>query len=299
VSSKPALLVMAAGAGSRYGGLKQLDAVGPCDETLLDYSVFDALRAGFGRVVFVIRRNIEAAFRETVGRRYESRVEVTYAFQELDALPAGLVPAPGRTKPWGTGQAVLVAESALAGPFAVANADDFYGAPSFRALSSFLSRPSGPIDYGLVGFELAQTLSEHGPVARGVCTTGPDGFVKHIEEVLGLERQGDAVRSGDGRLFPGAARASLNLWAFTPTVFSALRDLFVAFLRARGSDPKAEFFLPEAVDHLLQAGAAHVRLLETSSPWFGVTYRDDLPRVRERIRERVRQGEYPERLFPE
>jgi Nucleotidyl transferase len=297
-----ALLVMAAGMGSRYGGLKQIDPVGPSGETLLDYSVFDALRAGFSRIVFVIRRDIEGPFREVVGRRYESRVEVAYAFQELEDVPPGFSVPLERRKPWGTAQAVLAAERYLAAPFAAANADDFYGAQSFRALASFLEEAASVKDlYAVVGFRLGLTLSAHGGVARAVCQATQDGFLSNIVEVLGLEKANGDVRAPDGkgayRSYPVDTPVSLNLWGFTPSVFAKLRESFALFLEARGRDPESEFYLPDAVGGLLARGQARVRLLTTPDPWFGMTHRADAREVSERLRTLHAEGAYPDRLF--
>jgi hypothetical protein len=298
-----ALLVMAAGIGSRYGGLKQIDPVGPSGETLLDYSVFDALRAGFTRLVFVIRRDIEKAFRAAVGRRYESRVDVAYAFQSLDALPAGFAVPEGRTKPWGTAQAVLAAERLVNTPFAAANADDFYGAHSFRTLSAYLDEAAAADDlYAVVGFRLGVTLSDHGGVARAVCEATPDGFLHHIVEVLGLEGAEGGARAPDGkggfRSYAAETPVSLNLFGFTPPVFPKLRESFARFLTDRGHDLKAEFYLPDALGGLIARGEARVRLLATPDPWFGMTHREDASAVRERLLALHAGGAYPATLFP-
>ncbi len=293
---------MAAGMGSRYGGLKQIDPVGPTGETLLDYSVFDARRAGFARLVFVIRRDIETAFREAVGRRYEGEMDVAYAFQSLEDLPAGFKLPSDRRKPWGTAQAVLVAEDQVGTPFAAANADDFYGPRSFEALSAFLDDAAKATDlYAVVGFRLGVTLSEHGPVARAVCEAAPDGTLRHIVEVLGLERHGDGVRAPDGkggfRQYSTDTPVSLNLWGLTPSAFPKLREGFAEFLAHRGKDPKAEFFLPDALGRLIARGEARVRLLSSPDPWFGMTHRADVPHVSARLRALHADGAYPERLF--
>jgi hypothetical protein len=292
----PTLLVMAAGLGSRYGGLKQIEAVGPGGETLLDFSVHDALRAGFGRVVFVIRKDIEAAFRQAVAGRYEGSVEVALAFQELDLVPAGFVVPPGRTKPWGTAHAVLAAEGAVATPFAVINADDFYGAASFRALGDFLRAEASDDLAGMVGFRLADTLSEHGQVARGICRARAD-LLEAVEEITGIERAGDgSILAGDRR-FLGDEPTSMNMWGFAPGLFAELRPRFACFLERAGGDVKAEFYIPSVVGDLVREGRLRVRILPTSSPWFGVTYREDRPRVADALRELVARGEYPERLW--
>jgi hypothetical protein len=293
---------MAAGIGARYGGLKQIDPVGPGGETLLDYSVFDARRAGFGRLVFVIRRDMERAFREAVGRRYEAQLDVAYVFQELDDLPPGHVVPEGRHKPWGTAQAVLAAEGAIGLPFAAANADDFYGARSFEVLAAFLDETAATEGlYAAVGFRLGVTLSDHGAVARAVCEASEDGFLRHVVEVLGLERDDGGARAPDGRggfrRFPEDTPVSLNLWGLNPSVFPRLRERFAAFLSARGEDPRAEFFLPDAVGELIAAGRARVRLLSTPEPWFGITHRADAEGVRRRLRALHSAGAYPGRLF--
>lgn len=297
---EPAVLVMAAGLGSRYGGLKQIDPVGPAGETLLDYSLFDARRAGFGRIVFVIRRDIEAAFRKAVGRRYEARAEVAYVFQALEDLPAGFTVPAGRAKPWGTGQAVLAGEAAVGGPFAVVNADDFYGRASFTGLHAFLAAGPPPDLHVLVSFRLDRTLSPHGPVARGLCDVGADGLLRGVEEIMGLERAGRGVRapSAQGfRVFTGDEPVSLNLWGLSPSIFGPLRERFGAFLAERVGDPKAEFYLPAAVGQLIRAGKARVRVLGTPSPWFGMTHRDDARAVSESLRALVAAGEYPNPLW--
>jgi hypothetical protein len=297
-----ALLVMAAGMGSRYGGLKQIDPVGPAGETLLDYSVFDARRAGFSRVVFVIRRDIEAAFREAMGRRYEGEIDVAYAFQSLGDLPPGHQLPKERVKPWGTAQAVLAAAPVIASPFAAANADDFYGPHSFAALSAFLDASAGEGDlYAVVGFRMGVTLSEHGAVARAVCEANPDGTLRHIVEVLGLEKDDGGARAPDGkggfRRFSADVPVSLNLWGLHPSAFPKLEKGFSRFLAARGQDPAAEFYLPDAMGELIARSEARVRLLSTPDSWFGLTHRADLPQVSERLRALHREGAYPERLF--
>ena len=287
----PALLVLAAGMGSRYGGLKQIDPVGPSGETMLDYAVYDAIRAGFGRVVFVIRREFEDAFRSAVAAKYEGRIECAYVRQEEGDLPAGAAPAAPRTKPWGTGHAVWCARGAVAGPFAVINADDFYGAASYGALSRFLGGARGP-SYALVGFRLDSTLSDIGTVSRGVCRA-VGGRLASITEETAIGR--DDV--GPGRRFSGSEVVSMNCWAFTPDVFAGLGDLLGAFLEARGSDPRAEFYLPEAVSELVRAGRATVEVVAGEGRWFGITYRGDRDRVAAAIEGLVGRGAYPRRLF--
>jgi UTP-glucose-1-phosphate uridylyltransferase len=299
------LVVLAAGMGSRYGGLKQMDPVGPGGETVLDFAVFDALRAGFDRVVFVIRRDFEALFRDAIGARYAGKIEVDYAFQAVEALPVGLAPVGGREKPWGTGHAVWCAREAVRGNFAVVNADDFYGADSFRRLAEFLGKAAettSPAAFAMIGFRLANTLSEHGQVSRGVCTAANDGALQRIVEQTSIA----PADVGPGRKFTGEEIVSMNCWGFTPALFPALEAQLRSFLEQvsapSGSAPtidplKAEFYLPAAVSTMIARGEATVAVLPTDSSWFGVTYREDKPRVAAAIVGLVRAGKYPEKLF--
>jgi NDP-sugar pyrophosphorylase family protein len=291
------LVVLAAGMGSRYGGLKQIDPMGPSGETVLDYTVHDAARAGFGRVLFIIRRDFADAFRASVGERFAGRVQVDYAFQELNDLPEGGVLPVGRVKPWGTGHALWCARAALHGPFAVVNADDFYGAHSLAALAAFLRAQSGGVAHGvpvyaMVGFPLGNTLSEHGAVSRGVCTVAADGALRDIEEHTGIL----AAEVGAGRRYDPATPVSMNCWGFTPEFLPQLDAGWRGFFAARGGEEKAEFYLPAAVNALVQAGAARVRVLPTADHWFGVTYREDKPRVQAALAELVARGVYPSPL---
>jgi dTDP-glucose pyrophosphorylase len=296
---KPTLLVLAAGMGKRYGGLKQIDPVGPGGETIMDYSVFDALHAGFGRLVFVIRRDIEAQFREIIGARFEKRLPVEYVFQELDKLPPGFSVPPNREKPWGTAQAILVAADAIHEPFAAINADDFYGANSFLALAKHLR--SGSPSYAMVGFILRNTLSESGSVARGVCRVGLDGYLEKVTELTQIERDGDGAKHTDGagivHRLGGDEPVSMNLWGFTPSLFGHLRGQFVEFLKRHASDEKAEFLIPTVVNELVIAGRERVKVLRTPDSWFGMTHREDRPRVIEGIRRVIAHGDYPEKLW--
>lgn len=298
-ANSPTLLVLAAGMGSRYGGLKQIDPVGPSGETIIDYSIFDALRAGFGKVVFVIRKDIEDAFREVVGSRFEKRVAVDYVFQSLDDLPSGFSVPEGRSKPWGTTQAILTGASAVREPFAAINADDFYGAESFRVLAGHLT--SGSPDYAMVGFILRNTLSEFGTVARGVCERTDDGYLESIVEYLAIERDGGAAKnvdaSGKVTQLTGNEPVSMNFWGFTPRVFDQLRASFESFLQQNGSDLKRECLIPTTVNDLVSAGKAKVKVLTSEGSWFGVTYREDRPRVIESIRGLIAAGTYPDKLW--
>lgn len=294
------LLVLAAGVGSRYGGLKQIQPVGPGGEAILDYSIYDAMRAGFSRVVFVIRKDIESAFRETLGARFESRLPVDYVFQDLSSLPAGFQPPAGRTKPWGTGHAVLVAADAIQGPFAAINADDFYGAQSYRVLADCLSS-AGPDEHAMVGYVLRNTLSEHGSVSRGVCTVGADGMLQGVRELTRIERagQGAGYVDGTGAVQPltGDEIVSLNMWGFQPGVFGHLERQFVTFLKQDGQEPKSEFYIPTAVARLIREQQARVRVLTTPDSWFGVTYREDHPGVARAVQALLAAGKYPAKLL--
>ncbi len=297
--TKPTLLVLAAGMGSRYGGLKQIDPVGPNGETIIDYSVYDAVRAGFGKLVFVIRRDIEAQFREVIGARFEQRLPVEYVFQELTTLPGGFSVPAGRAKPWGTTHAILMAEAAVREPFAAINADDFYGADCYRSLAAHLA--SGSPDYAMVGFVLRNTLSDFGSVARGVCQTDATGHLTAITELTKIERDGAAAKNTDlsGQIarLTGNEAVSMNFWGFTPAVFPQLREVFAQFLRENAQDQKAECYIPNTVGALINAGQARVKVLSTTASWFGVTYREDRPRVIESIRQLIARGDYPEKLW--
>lgn len=290
------LLVLAAGMGSRYGGLKQLDPLGPSGETLLDYAVFDAVRAGFDRVVFVIRSEFEAQFREQVLGRYAGRIAVTCVHQNLDDLPPGHSVPAGRIKPWGTGQAVWCARREIVGPFMVIGADDFFGADAFTHLAEFLKRPgegqSGPARFALVGYRLDRTLSEHGTVSRGICRLDAEGRLAGIDERTDLSpaRLAELGLRGDETV-------SMNCFGFTPFLFPALDLAFDAFLRASGSSERAEFYLPSAVSDLIAHGEATVDVLPSADRWFGMTNRDDRPRVVAALAERVQRGDYPSPLF--
>ena len=293
--SATTLLVLAAGMGSRYGGLKQLDPVGPKGETLLDYSVHDAIRAGFRRVVFLIRRDIEKEFREKVGARYDGKVTVGYAFQELNDLPGGFSPPAGRTKPWGTAHAVWCARDAVAENFAAINADDFYGAQTFRVMAEFLRGTDAnarPAQFAMAAFRLGRTLSEHGTVARGICEVGPDELLRSIEELTDIARRSDGEIASSGRVLREETPVSMNFWGFSPQVFPLLEKELLRFLAADGGSDKAECYLPSAVTGMTESGAAQVRVLPTASDWFGVTYREDRERVVRSIAALTAGGDY-------
>jgi len=297
----PTLLVLAAGIGSRYGGLKQLDEVGPGGEVVLDYSVYDALRSGFGKVVFVIRRDIEDAFRERVGRKYESRTDVHYAFQELDKIPAGYSVPAERTKPWGTAHAVLMTRDCIHEPFAVINADDFYGAHGFEVVSDHLSKQTAEsTEYAMVGYRLRETLSEYGHVARGICELGDGGKLVRVVECTKIVKQGNgAVFEQDGvaHSLSGDEIVSMNFWGLTPSVFDPMREQFEAFLESSVVDPKAEFYIPTVVDRMISNRLAGVRVLPAIASWYGITYRDDKPFLMSGIRKLIEAGTYPVKLW--
>jgi hypothetical protein len=300
---RPTLVILAAGIGSRYGGLKQLESVGPNGETIMDYSIYDALRAGFGRAVFVVRPDMEAAFRDTIGRRYERHIPVAYAFQRLEDVPVGFNVPSDRTKPWGTGQAVLATRDEVHEPFAVVNADDFYGANSFAALARFLQQEnSGDVPtYAMVGFTLRETLSAAGSVNRGCCQSTSDGWLERITEIIGIEHDGSDGRymddSGIMQTISGDTRVSMNTWGFRPVLFEHLGRLFERFLQEHATSQKAEFHLPTAVQDAMRAGWARVRVLPTPDTWSGVTHPADRPRVTEMIGELVGRGRYPQKLW--
>lgn len=291
------LIVLAAGMGSRYGGLKQLAAVNGAGNAILDYSVYDALRAGFQRIVFVIRRDIEAAFRESIGARFETRAEVVYAFQELAELPAGFTVPPGRSKPWGTLQATLVGAEHTGGPFAVINADDFYGAASYQVLADHLRSSH---ECAMVGFQLRNTLSDFGPVSRGLCRITGSGHLRSITELTKIVREGDGARvldEGAEAHLTGDVLVSMNMWGFVPSIVLPLREAFQHFLQQHAHELKAEAYLPMAIGGLVDRQQIRVRVLGTSSPWSGITHPEDHALIVEHIRALTQRGSYPERLW--
>ncbi len=319
---KPTLVVLAAGMGSRYGGMKQVDPVGPSGEVILDYSVFDAIRGGFGKVVFVIRRDFEAAFKEKVGSKYEGRIAVDYCFQDLADVPAPFVVPEGRAKPWGTAHATRAARHVVQEPFAVINADDFYGRDALAKLGSALARLGEtekslpPCEVGgsrqaagdaarlhlfMVGYRLDLTLSENGSVARGICDVSSDGLLRGVTEMTKLVKAGDVAENREDEANPTKvpldARVSMNCWGFTPRLFEELETRFAKFLAAHGAEPKSEWYIPFVVDELIKEGVADCRVLPTDSSWFGVTYREDKPHVVAEIRKLVEAGEYPANLL--
>lgn len=299
---KPTLFVLAAGMGSRYGGLKQLDGLGPHGETIMDYSIYDAIQSGFGKVVFVIRRDFERDFREKILSKYEHHIPVEVVFQSLDALPQGFTCPADRVKPWGTNHAVLMGREVIKEPFAIINADDFYGRDSFSVMARELMTMEGRKNrYCMVGFRVGNTLSESGTVARGVCETR-EGLLTEVVErtAIGYGRDGRIVftdENGAERVLAPETPVSMNLWGFTPDYFDYSEEYFRRFLRENSGNPKAEFFIPLLVNELVTRGKATVKVLDTTSKWFGVTYAADRPAVVEKFAELHASGEYPEEMF--
>lgn len=299
---KPTLFVLAAGMGSRYGGLKQLDGLGPNGETIMDYSIFDAIRGGFGKVVFVIRKDFEQDFREKILSKYEHLIPVELVFQSLDKLPEGFECPEGRVKPWGTNHAVLMGKDVINEPFAVINADDFYGRDSFVVLAKRLMEMEGTENnYCMVGYRVGNTLSESGSVARGVCETNEEGYLTTVVERTSIERIDGVVQFKDENdkmvSIPDNTPVSMNMWGFTPDYFKHSEEYFVNFLKENASNLKAEFFIPLLVNDLITRKVVTVKVLDTTSKWFGVTYAADRQMVVDKIQALVDAGEYPSKLF--
>ena len=299
---KPTLFVLAAGMGSRYGGLKQLDGLGPNGETIMDYSIFDAIRSGFGKVVFVIRKDFEDDFRSKILRKYENHIPVDVVFQSLNDLPEGFTCPPERTKPWGTNHAVLMGKDVIKEPFAVINADDFYGRNSFEVLGKELTSLTGKTnEYCMVGFRVGNTLSESGSVARGVCATDEEGYLTSVVERTAIERINGEIQfvdeNGKTVVIGENTPVSMNMWGFTPDYFVYSEEFFKDFLRKNMDDLKSEYFIPLMVNELITKKTANVKVLDTTSKWFGVTYAADRQNVVDKINALITSGEYPEKLF--
>jgi dTDP-glucose pyrophosphorylase len=297
---KPTLLVLAAGMGTRYGGNKQLDQVGPSGETIIDYSIYDAIRAGFGKIVFVIRRDIEDQIKERFVDKLKGKIEVDYVFQEITNLPEGVTVSPDRTKPWGTSHAILVTEKAIQEPFGVINADDYYGVDSFRILRDFLVDDKDPNNYCIVGYKMGNTLSEHGHVNRGVCGV-ENGLLKDIVETRQIERTetGAKAPGPDGKdlIFTANEVVSMNLWGFKPSCYTFLGGEFRNFIDKNGMDPKAELDIPTSIDKFVKNGEITIQILMSNEHWFGVTYREDKPFVVDSINKMISEGVYPSKLY--
>ncbi|MCF7848231.1 MAG: hypothetical protein K9M45_05215 [Kiritimatiellales bacterium] len=298
---KPTVVIMAAGMGSRYGGLKQIDPMGPNGETLIEYSVYDAIRAGFGKVVFIIRRDFADAFKESVGSKFEGRIVVDYAYQALDDLPEGFSVPAGREKPWGTGQAILVCKDVVDTPFSVQNADDYYGVEAYKVVAEALQQlDAESTDSCMVGFETQNTLSPNGAVTRGVCEA-EEGYLTSVVERFSIERNADGVvqcHDGDQAIdMTGAEICSMNFWGFTPELFPALEKRFAGFLKAEGSEMKSEWLIPTIIDDMINAGDTRVKVLSSHDRWFGVTYPDDKPTVVAELKAMHDAGKYPAKLW--
>ncbi|MBR1922609.1 MAG: nucleotidyltransferase [Paludibacteraceae bacterium] len=298
---QPTLFILAAGMGSRYGGLKQIDGLGPSGETIMDYSVYDAMRAGFGKIVFVIRKDFEADFRQVVLAKYAHQVPCEICFQSIDKVPAGYSYNHERTKPWGTNHAVLMGKDLINEPFAVINADDFYGKESFEVLADFLKSVDGQQGrYCMVGYRVANTLSENGSVSRGVCTTDKNGYLTDVVERTHIEAVGNTVvytEDGTDTVLEPNTPVSMNMWGFTPDYFAYSEAAFCQFLKEYGQELKKEFYIPTVVNDMIRSGKATCKVLDTPSKWFGVTYADDREQVIMKLNQLIKQGVYPQRLF--
>ncbi len=303
-----ALVVMAAGIGSRYGGVKQLDAFGPEGEVIMDYGVFDAIKAGFNKVVIIIRKEIEADFMEVIGNRLEEKagVPVHYVYQSIESVPEGFTVPEGRTKPWGTGLAVLMAKPFINEPFLVINADDFYGREPYKAMHDFLENVETGGDkahFGMAGYLLKNTLSENGAVARGICEVDENGYLLSIEEHLSVEKEGDVATGvnskGEKKVLSLDSVASMNMMGFTPEIFNTLEEGFKEFFReeVEGNPLKSEYFLPNIVGKMIKSGKADMKVINTGARWFGVTYQEDKPAVKEALEELTKEGVYSERIW--
>jgi len=297
---KPTLVILAAGMGSRYGGLKQLDEVGPNGEAIIDYSLFDAIRAGFGKVVFIIRHDFEEAFKARFDQKLKGKIEVEYVFQDLTDLPAGFSVPEGREKPWGTAHAIRSARNVVDTPFAAINADDFYGAEAYTTAAKFLTGDVDAGQYAMVGYRMDKTLSENGSVSRGLCVANNEGNLVDIDELIKITSEGDGIfYYRDEKRIPlkGDEIVSMNFWGFHPSLFSHLEEGFVKFLEEKGEELKSEFFIPMFVDELIKLGKTKVKILTSDASWFGVTYQEDKPVVKERIQQLIGEGKYPSMLW--
>jgi len=299
---KPTLVIMAAGMASRYGSMKQIQEFGPGGETIMDYSIYDAIRAGFKKVVFIIRKDFAEDFKEIFEPKLKGKIETEYVFQELDAYLGNHTLPAERKKPWGTSHAILCAKDAVTEPFAVINADDFYGADGFVKAQQFLATECAPDVYALVGYELAKTLSENGSVSRGVCQVDENNNLVAINERLKLYRNDGKIvyEEGDGSLqpVPEDAKASMNFWCFHPSLFAFLEEEFKTFLDQNINELKAEFLIPLTADRFIKTGKGVLKVLPTNAQWFGVTYKEDAPVVTQKIQELVNNGSYPAKLWP-
>jgi NDP-sugar pyrophosphorylase family protein len=297
------LLVLAAGMGSRYGGIKQLDQLGPSGETIMDYSIYDAIRAGFNKVVFVIRHDFEEDFREIFIDKLQGKVKVEIAYQELTNIPEGFTFHPERKKPWGTAHAMLVAKDAIKEPFAVINADDFYGKEAYQTMADFLKNTAEPgkFEYSMMGYKLANTLSEYGSVSRGICKVDDDGYLQSVEEHTKIERDDSGKvlsHTNEGTMeLPEDSLVSMNFWGFDPSIFDIIQNDFVVFLKKHSQELKSEVYTPKVVDNVIKRGQGKVKMLTSDAKWFGITYADDKPKTMENLRKLTEDNEYPSNLW--
>lgn len=298
---KPTLLILAAGMGSRFGGLKQVEPVGPNGEAIIEYSIYDAIRAGFGKVVFIIRESFADAFKEKFDKILKGKIEVEYVYQELDMLPEGFSLPEGREKPWGTAHAILVAKDVIKEPFCALNADDFYGHNAYKAMSKFLTESQDEQEYSMVGYKLKYTLSDFGSVSRGICDVDANNNLNKIVETIKIVKRGDSILSieNDGSETPltGNENVSMNIWGLKPSVFEMLENKFIEFLKTEIDKPKSEMYIPSVIFDFIRENKTTVKVLEADSPWFGVTYQEDKPFVIEKIRTLIDKGDYPEKLW--
>jgi len=298
---KPTLLILAAGMGSRFGGLKQVEPVGPNGEAIIDYSIYDAIRAGFGKVVFIIRESFADAFKEKFDAKLKGKIEIDYVYQELNMLPKGFTLPEGREKPWGTAHAILCAKDVVKEPFCALNADDFYGRNAYKVMAQFLTNSENTTEYSMVGYQLKETLSDFGSVSRGICDTNLDHYLVKIVENIKIIKRGSEIISieCDESETPhtGDEVTSMNNWGFKPSVFVKLEKKFTEFLEKNIDNPKSELYIPMAIFDLIDNEEAKVKVLETDSPWFGITYKEDKPYVIEKVNSLIAKGEYPEKLW--
>jgi UTP-glucose-1-phosphate uridylyltransferase len=297
---KPTLLILAAGMGSRYGGLKQMDELGPNGESIIDYSVFDAIRAGFGKVVFVIRPSFADAFKERFESRLKGKIDTEYVFQELENIPEGFKVPEGREKPWGTGHAMLMARGVIKEPFAIINADDFYGKEAYQSAVDFIRNHPADNEYAMIGYALKNTLSEHGTVSRGVCETDSNGYLEEVTErtKIGWENGKIYFYEGDQKTeLTGNEPVSMNFWIFKPSFFDELEKGFINFLKEKGGEKKSEYYFNVRADELIKSGKATTLVIDTNAKWFGVTYKEDKPVVRESLNKLIEKGDYPGKLW--
>lgn len=300
---KPTLLVLAAGMGSRYGSLKQIDPVGPSGETIIDYSIYDAIRAGFGKVVFIIRKSFEQDFKDIFISKLQPHIPVEYVFQEIENIPSGLKISPERTKPWGTSHAILMAKDVINEPFAVINGDDFYGSEAFKTMADYLVSLTDDkqTHYSLVGYQVGNTMSEHGSVSRGVCMPDKDEFLVSVTERTNIQytRGGIAYTDSEGAFvfLKPETLVSMNFWGFTPEYFRQTEPMFSEFVKNNLDSLKAEFYIPTAIDALINTSQAKVKVLKSNARWFGVTYKEDKPVVIEKLAQLIKSGVYPAQLW--